>query len=195
MSFSTYDDLKSQIASWLARDDLTDNIPDFITLFEATAARRLRVRLMEEVTTLTPSSGVVALPSDYLQWRSVTWTGDPVTDLSYVHPSLLPPDEAGVPRCFTIQGGNLKVRPSDDTGLEFGYFKRSDALSSSLNWLYTNWPDAYLFGALTEAYLFNKDPDNAAIWKVRRDEVFDEIAKLQFRENGAMAVRVMGQTP
>src|SRR6185312_3735818 len=183
----------------LARDDLTDSIPDFITLFECAAARKLRVRLMESVTTLTPSSGSVDLPSDYLQWRRVTWTGSPKADLTYLHPSILdatyPTSPAGTPRSFTIEGSTLRVLPSDDTPLEFDYFQRSTTLNTQLNWLYTNWPDVYLFGSLAEAYLFNKDPDNAVVWKARRDEVFDEIAKLQFRENGAMAVRIMGQTP
>ncbi len=42
MSFSIYADLTANIATWIARSDLTANIPDFITLFEAKAARKLR---------------------------------------------------------------------------------------------------------------------------------------------------------
>jgi hypothetical protein len=41
MTFSTYSDLQANIASWLARDDLTTYIPDFIRLFECVAARKL----------------------------------------------------------------------------------------------------------------------------------------------------------
>ena len=77
MAITTYSELQSAIARWLARDDISGNIPDFITLFETAANRRLRVQQQEAVTTLTPSSGSVALPSDYLSWRRVTWTGSP----------------------------------------------------------------------------------------------------------------------
>lgn len=75
MSFSSYSALQSVIADQLARSDLTTQIPDFITLFEAEAARKLRIRPMETTTSLTTTSGVVSLPSDYLGWRKVTWAG------------------------------------------------------------------------------------------------------------------------
>ena len=57
MAITTYAELQTAIANWLARDDLTTYLPDFITLFEAAANRRLRVRQMETTATLTPSSG------------------------------------------------------------------------------------------------------------------------------------------
>jgi hypothetical protein len=71
MSLSSYADLQTQIANWLASDDLTTYIPDFITLFEAAACRKLKVRPQETTTTLTPSSGVATLPTDYLGHRAL----------------------------------------------------------------------------------------------------------------------------
>lgn len=199
MALATYADLQTQVAGWLGRDDLTANIPDFITLFEAHAARKMRLRPAETSTTLTPSSGSVALPTDYLAWRRVTWTGSTRSELEYLHPTVLqayyPTSSSATPRFFTIEGSTLKIRPVDATGLEFDYFAKNAALSSALNWLYTGNPDAYLFGTLTEAYLYNKDPDNAAIWKQRRDEVMGDIKMADFRNPGAMAVRVYGQCP
>src|SRR5262245_15894630 len=75
MAITTYAQLQTAIASWLARSDLTATIADFITLFEAAANRRLRVRQMETSTNLTPSSGAATLPTDYLAWRRLTWAG------------------------------------------------------------------------------------------------------------------------
>ena len=75
MTIQTYSDLQTAIASWIARADLSSNIPDFIALFESVANRRLRLRQQESAATLTPSSGVAALPADYLAWRRVTWAG------------------------------------------------------------------------------------------------------------------------
>ncbi len=198
MAISTYAELQAAIASWLARDDLTAYIPDFITLFEAAACRKLKVRLQETTTTLTPSSGVATVPSDYLGYRRVTWTGSPSHELSYVAPTIYSgylESGSGIPSVFTIEGSNLRVAPSDDTALTFDYFQRLTTVSSSLNWLFTNHPDAYLFGSLCEANAFNKDVDAAGLWKARRDEIFDEIAKLDFNERQGMAVRVYGMTP
>lgn len=196
MALATYDDLKTSIASWLARDDLTSRLDDFVTLFEASANRRLRVRQQETSTTLTPSSGSVSLPSDYLAWRRVTWTGSPRVDLEYVHPSVLqayyPDADEGTPKIFTIEGSTLKVRPVSDTSLEFDYFEKIDALSSGVNWLYSAYPDVYLFGSLVEAEMFNKDPDMAALWKARRDELFEEIERLSRKTSGPASIRVMG---
>jgi hypothetical protein len=198
MSITTYAELQSAIANWLARDDLTSYIPDFITLFEAAAARRLKVRLQESTTTLTPSSGVATVPSDYLGHRRVTWTGSPIQELSYVAPPIYAgylESGSGTPTVFTIEGSNLRVAPSSDTALTFDYYAKTAAVSSSLNWLFTNHPDAYLFGSLAEANAFNKDVDAAGLWKARRDEVFDEISKLDFNERQGMAMRVTGHTP
>lgn len=198
MALTTYAELQSAIASWLARDDLTPYIPDFITLFEAAAARKLKVRLQETTTTLTPSSGVATIPSDYVGHRRVTWTGSPIHELSYVAPPIYAgylESGSGTPSVFTIEGSNLRVAPSDDTALTFDYYARTAALASGLNWLLTNHPDAYLFGSLCEANAFNKDVDPAGLWKARRDEVFEEINRLDFNERQGMAVRVFGVTP
>jgi len=199
MAFTTYAELKASIADYLARSDLTTQIIDYITLFEAVAARRMKVRPMETSTNLTPTAGVATLPAGYLGWRRVTWTGSPRRDLTYVHPSILqmtyPDSSTGTPNDFTIEGASLKVRPVSDTVLEFDYFAKTAAVSSSLNWLYTNHPDAYLFGSLAEAYAMLKDFDTAVIWKIRRDAVFQEISDLNFNEQGGLQIRVVGATP
>jgi hypothetical protein len=196
MALTTYAELRTAIADWLARSDLTSYIPDFITLAEAHFNRRLRVRQMETSTNLTPSSGSATLPSDYLAWRRVTWTGDVRNELEYVHPSYLqaayPDTPSGTPRIFTIEGSTLKVRPVSTTGLEFDYYEKIDALSGTVNWLYTAHPDAYLFGSLAEAQGFNVDFEKLALWKARRDEVLDEIERLSNKTTGPAAIRIMG---
>lgn len=200
MSLTNYADLTAAVSSWTARSDYSAaNYSDFTSLFEAFANRRLRTRSMETSTTLTPSSGSATLPTDYLAWRRVTWTGSTRVELEYVHPSILqayyPSTPSDTPSMFTIEGTTLKVRPVDATGLEFDYFQKIPTLVSiSTNWLMTAWPDLYLAGALTEAYLFNKDVENALVWKTRRDELAEEIRRLDFGSKGG-TVRVMAQTP
>ncbi len=196
MPFTTYTELQDAIKNWLARDDLAIFIPDFIRLFEAVAGRKLKVRPQETVVTLTPVSGVATLPSDYLGYKRVTWTGSTRRELTYVVPTVFqsdyPEQPSGVPSEFTIEGSSLKVAPLSDSPIELLYSQRTAALSSALNWLYTNHYDVYLFGSLCEANAFDKAIDAAGLWKGRRDEGFDEIGKLDFNERSNMRMRVVG---
>src|SRR5262245_55322242 len=199
MPITTYAELKTAIGAWLGHELFADRCADFITLFEAAACRRLKVRPMEAVTTLTPSAGSAALPADYLGWRRATATSTPRVELTYVHPSYLqalyPSGLTAAPRHFTIEASALKTRSSDSTGIELLYFAKTPAVSATLNWLFTNHPDAYLFGSLAEAEAFGVNDERLPMWKARRDEVLAEIAASDFRERGAMEIRAAGATP
>lgn len=199
MSLASYSDLQTQLANWLGRSDLTSYIPDFITLFEASAARRLKVRPAQVSTTLTPSGGTVALPADFLTVRRLSWEGSTPAELTYAPPgylkALFPTNPTGTPRLYTIEAANILVRPSDDSDLSLLYNAKTAALSSALNWLMSSHPDAYLFGSLAEAEGFQVNPEQMAIWKARRDEIFEEILALNFSDRADMSVRVMGATP
>jgi hypothetical protein len=199
MSITTYAELQTAIGNWLQRDDLSSAIPDFITLFEACANRRLRVRQQETTVTLAPSLGTVALPGDYLAWRRVTWAGTNRRELEYVSPSWLQAffsgASSGTPSAFTIEGANLLIRPIDPTIVELEYFRKISAASSGANWLLTEHPDLYLFGSLTEAQSYSVNADSAAFWKARRDEIFDEIERLNNKSRGAGSIRVLAPAP
>lgn len=200
MAITTYAELQTAIARWLARDDLTDYIPDFIKLFEATAARRLHVRRQQGTTYLFTDDGDVSLPTDYIGAIKVTLESSPRQELRAVSQSemeaLYPDTTTGSPRAYTIIGSTMRTRPvDDDTEIELVYTQKTPALVNELNWLFTNHPDLYLFGSLVEAEAFNKDAEKAALWKMRRDELFDEINKLDFNERARMTVAFIGATP
>jgi hypothetical protein len=71
MAFTNYTDLKASVADYLARTDLTTQIPDFITLAENRLRRDLRLRQMIKVVTTATAAGdsTVALPNDFLEMR------------------------------------------------------------------------------------------------------------------------------
>lgn len=202
MALTNYADLQTALGNWLQRSDINALYPDFITLFENCANRRLRVRQQEVTSTLTPSAGVIALPSDFIAWRRVTWTGNPRRDLSFVEPSWLqsayPDAPTDLPTVFTIESGNIRFMPTDatNTAVELVYWQKIPSLAAnSTNWLMTANPDVYLFGALTEATAYALDAEKAVLWKARRDELFDEIEKLDKKSRGPSQVRVLGPTP
>ena len=57
MAFTSYSELKTTIANYLARSDLTTQIPDFIRLAEIRLQRDLRTRQMLVVATASTTGG------------------------------------------------------------------------------------------------------------------------------------------
>ena len=81
--------------------------------------------------------------------------------------------------------------------IPFGWRGPGPALSNlnSSSWLLAAAPDLYLFGALAEAHGFVKDAESLALWKSRRDELFDELDRLDVKTRGQSGIRVIGPTP
>jgi hypothetical protein len=199
MAITTYAELQTAIGSWLDRS-LTQ-VTDFIVLFEAQVNRRLMVRQQTTSTTLTPSSGSATLPTDYLEWKRVTWTGSPTRELTYVTPSALSSFNAsavsGTPTHFTIEGSTLKVAEISDTALDFLYSQKVPALSvtNTTNWLLTAHPDAYLFGALTMSATLTSDAENGRAWNALTQGILGELWGLDFSQRGTTVQRTTGPTP
>ena len=68
MSITNYTELKTAVADWLNRDDLTDaRITDFIQMAENRIFHVLRVPPMEKYANLTTDTeGKVTVPGDFL---------------------------------------------------------------------------------------------------------------------------------
>jgi hypothetical protein len=175
MAIATYSDLKSAIADFLARGDLTDRVPDFIKLAEARLSRAIRAKDMMTSGTITVTSGAAAIPSDYEEWISCRYIGtDPAVtkDLGFAEPDS--PEwrfryrPNGYPQMFTILAGNIEIRPTGTTGsIKLYYYKSLMAATVSLsdsvstNWLLTKAPDIYLYTSLAEAHIYMKDEARA----------------------------------
>ena len=63
----TYAELKTNIASYLNRSDLTSDIDMFIDNTEAELNRRLRTKDMIKRATATADSQYLAVPSDWME--------------------------------------------------------------------------------------------------------------------------------
>ena len=177
MSISTYSDLKTAVANFLARSDLTDQIPNFIQLAEARLSRELETRDQEKRATATLTSGdeYIALPTDMREVREIKLNTSPNVVLEYKSPTALDTaytGSSGRPVAYSIVGGELKVRPipDDNYTAEIIYIGSLTALSDSnaTNVMLTRHPDAYLSGSLVEAYTFMKgDADMMKLYETR----------------------------
>ena len=185
MAISTYSELKTAIANFLARDDLTSVRPDFIQLAVATRARELETRSQEKRATATLTSGdeYIALPTDLREVREVKLNTPPITVLTYYSPGAL--DEkfssggTGKPLGFSIVGDEMKMRPVPDSGYtaEIIYIGSIVALSDSnaTNNILSRSPDAYLYGSLAEAYAYLLDEQRAAQYMQRFNLALEQI--------------------
>jgi hypothetical protein len=201
MALTTYTELKAAVATRMKRSDLTTQIVDYITMFEAKLNRRLRVRQMETAASITPTAGVAAIPSDFLEARCVTWTGSPRRVLEYVTPQVFDATDtdtpSDTPARYTIQNASLKVMPVSNTVLEVDYYQKIPVLSAgnATNWLLTAHPDVYLYGATAEGYADIADMEKAQLNGTLADSMIGEIMRLDNAAQwgrGPLSIRVVG---
>ena len=162
MALDTYSALKTSIADWLHRADLSLVVDDFIDLAESDFNRELRLQEQETASTFTPSGDVVALPADYLEMRRITLLAATKRELRYLTPAAYNNlgTVSGEPYYYTITKENVIVAGS--TAVEFLYWKEIVALSAGnpTNFLLTRWPNLYLQAGVHygEVYIKKKPP-------------------------------------
>jgi hypothetical protein len=187
MAFSTYSDLKTSIANFLARDDLTSQIPDFIRLAEARMSRELDARSMEKRATATTVAGdsYISLPTDLREIRNVQLNTDPVKTLEYYTVQMINTDYAGQgqgkPKAYSIVGTEILLKPTPDAAytLEIVYGENVQALSDedTNNTILLRHPDAYLYGSLMNAYTYLMDETRASQYDALFTRIMDEIIR------------------
>lgn len=167
MALSSYSELKSTVASYLARNDLTAVIPDFIRLAEERLRRDLRIRQMLVVATANTTGGdsTVGLPTDFLEMRDIHVNLNPVVQLSYKAPNAFYSSGksglSGKPTDYTVLASEFQLAPIPDAAytLQMLYYAKPALLSDSnaSNVFLANCPDALLYASLGEAepYLMN----------------------------------------
>jgi hypothetical protein len=213
VAISTYVELQAAAANWLARDDLTLRIPEFITLAEAKFNRvlfhpRMETRTTLTVNTLLTSPEFLDLPTDFQTMRMVRLpdeVGKPrlqfmsqtqMDDYRYSRDNV-----AGTPVYFTIVGDQIELAPTpnEDMDVEVLYRANIPALAdNSVNWLLTMAPDLYLYGTLLEAAPYIQNDERLSVWGSAVALVIDQLNSLGDRQSfdsGPSTVSLPGVCP
>jgi hypothetical protein len=166
--------LKSSVADWLNRTDLTAVVPDFISLAEAQIERTLRTRQMIVRATAAIDTEYSAVPADFLETKSIKLNTNPVTALAFDSIDAMDLMKStrylspGKPQYFSIVGGQIRVLPVPDNSYtaELTYYAKLTKLSSTVssNWLLASSPDVYLYGSLMQASPYLKDDARIPVW-------------------------------
>ena len=176
MSIASYSDLQTAVSNWLNRADLTSYIPDLITLAQARIYRELNIRTMETALNVTISSGVAAVPSDYINLKSAYIDGTPVQVLQrrkveFIYDKYPTRSSGGKPKFIAREGSNFIFGPYPDSGYTVKgiYYAQLPSLSNSntTNWFTANAPDILLFASLAEAEPFIKNDPRVALWEAK----------------------------
>jgi len=174
MAITTYAELKSSIANWLNRDDLTSVIPDFISLTEAGINRDLRHCKMVNRVDATLDSRYVQMPADWIETVRFGITSGTTYRLELIsRDDMLEyrernSDVAGRPRFYANIGDTIEVFPTPDGEytMQLQYYAKTPELSDSNadNWLLRDAPDVYLYGALIQSAPYLNDDARAETW-------------------------------
>ena len=174
MAIATYTELKTSIASWLNRDDLTSVIPDFISLAEAGINRDLRHYKMIERADATLDSRYVQMPTDWMETVRFSITSGDTYRLELVSRDDMleyrqkTADASGRPRFYANIGDTIEVFPTPDADytMQLQYYAKTPALSDSnaSNWLLLDAPDVYLYGTLIQSAPYLQDDARTQTW-------------------------------
>jgi hypothetical protein len=204
MTINTYGTLKTAVASYLNRSDLTTYIPDFITLgsrriFYGGAApyesAPLRIPAMQAQDTGSISGGYIAFPTRFVEPIRVSVSeGTNIWSLDYVSPAgfsgeLNNPTVANV---YTYLNNAIYTAVSAAVSYTLDYYKAFAAFSADAdtNWILENAPDLYLYSALIESAPFLGDDTRINAWfSLYRSSVVS-LNRSTHKQGGGLVVRV-----
>ena len=180
MALTTYTELKTSIANWLNRSDLTTEIAgDFIALAEADFNAKLRIRQMEQIDEITIDAETETVPTGFISVRSLyILSGSTKYNVEYITPANLfktkGSSTSGLPRVYSIESDDatesFRFAPTPDSSYTgyLQYYKAFDNLSDSVasNYILATHPAIYLYGSLYHAsnFLGGIDPNQTAQW-------------------------------
>jgi len=174
VSLDTYANLQTEIAEELNRDDLSTKAQTFIALAEAQMNRDIRHWRMEKRDTLSASGQYTQRPTDWLETIRLWVTGSGTTNLQLSSMATMADrreaaeDAGGAPKYYAHVEDDIELYPSPDDTYTLGilYYQKIPALSDSntTNWLLTNHPDVYFYGALLHSAPYLQEDARITVW-------------------------------
>lgn len=210
MSITQSSELVTAIGDWQLRSDMGPRIPTFIQLAEARMKRDDRVRRLARASfPVDAGEETISGLTDFRGLESITLEGDQSAygELEVVAPGDLSRyreiyGPTGTPRVVAVVGDNILFAPIPDREYTFtltywqGFTPLTD--DESTNWVLTEHPDAYLFGALSEVAPYMKDDERIPVWVDRFQVALEEMRLAQVRMQfggGAMVRRPTNPIP
>lgn len=159
MALSTFAELKTSVASWLNRTDLTSAITDFVTLAEADIRSDVSVQAMESYTSGTLTGETLAHPSYFISARLLK-VNDDVREYRTVAEYTQASEAGSTVKIFTSIGSNFYIL-NGASGDTYSLMYRAGftplSADSDTNWLLANAPSVYLWAACRHGAQYLRD--------------------------------------
>lgn len=178
MNFSNYADYRNKVQVALDGDDIStsdlsvDVLDLIIAAGEARIYRDLRSSTQDTALSLTISSNVATLPSDFIELRGAPYV------VSFGVADYLPwevmqnqiqlgADTATSPFYYSSEGDTLIFYPVLASGVvvKGRYYKQFADISTGLNAFFTRHPDVFLYAALSSSAPFLGELTRLPIWE------------------------------
>jgi hypothetical protein len=222
MAIADYDGLLAAVASTLNREDLTADIPNWVSLAEERHKTDVRIREILEREEVEIDARYIALPTGFLEMKLLRAMavsgGDPYTvdEVSSAEMTvrrqrairgqqlaLNPWDRpANIPRYYAVDDNiEFDVDPSefteDEPFAEILFYKAVTPLSSSVasNAILARAPGVYLYGALVHSAPFLLNDERIETWEGAYTALVTGLNKNDRKRAGPLVSRVVGSTP
>lgn len=192
---TSYSTLLTEVASWLARGDLTSAIPGFVQNFEQRFFRQPKNFGQWMLSPLSvPISTTATVPSDYLAARITYLDGQSNAPLSPRSLEQLlqehPRTGSGKPKTIAFAGADFIFGPVPDGAYTLNgyYYAKPTALrdyagDAQAHWLIVNAADLLLYGALAEAQPYVMNDKRLPVWQAKAAEALQDYRDLMKAQN------------
>lgn len=201
MAITNYTALTSAVAAWLdvGTADIASVVSDLVMTAENRIMRELRTPDMESALSAAISSGVLTVPTGYVEMKYAYIDSSTPQYLQMVSPSYIyerypTRSPEGIPVVMARDGSNFIFGPYPDSNytVKGRYYTHLTAVQTTINALFTANPDLYLYACLVESEPLLGRDSRVPLWEAKyqmiKAQVNGEADKSHY--SGNLAVRV-----
>ena len=187
----TYDEIKTKVAEYLNRTDLTSQMDMFIDLAESDINKVIKHQDLIKRANAVAETQYTQLPSDWSRVINVELnTSDHTTLLQQSTESLdlkrtSIDNVSGRPEYFAITDNAIELCPTPDTNyeLQLTYYANIPELSSTntTNVVSDKFPDVYIYGCCKHASIFLMEDERVGMFQTLFDKALEEVRLQQER--------------
>lgn len=191
-----YAQLKTNVADWIHRSDLTSQIVTFIDMARSRICHDLESMHLEKRVSATLTTEYVNLPTDLVDIRSIKinnrkinlWTEDQVVQNGYN-------DVTGNEAIYTIVANQIRIigAPSSaDFEMVYRYIPIAMSVDTDQDVILSNYPQLYIYACDLEFLLYSENEERAAKVVKYYQDAIEQINAASNRArypSGSLAVR------
>jgi len=193
MALNTISGMEAAISDWTNAGISATQTRDLITLGENRIYRELRVRGMEESTTIAVSNGTIPVPADYAELKDAHVSNNPSqalirVSLDQIYRKYPVRTAAGRPQFIARDGDNFVFGPYPGSGYSIVlnyYAKPATVVGSTLTGVILSNPGLLLFASLAEAEPYLGRDERIMVWEQKYMMIKKDVQRESDREDSS----------